>query len=464
MIGEIESLRELEKKILNDPIIQQVEELARRKRLAVYLVGGSIRDILLGKEARDYDFIMEGVEFSFLDSLGELFGCNYFSLGKGRQERVFRLIKEGKTIDFTVMVGDNIEQDLMRRDFTINAIAYSFEERRFYAPPQALKDLKERKIDLLSPHALKMDPLRMLRAVRYRCTLPNFHLTKKLSKEIRRQSGLLHDVAPERIRAEMDEIILSPYPAHGLQLMLDLGPLIEVFPEMAPLKGILQGRHHSTDTLTHTIEVVGKLTEIIGKGPPFSIQLSKKDRLILGYGALFHDLGKPSTQLIDEQGEVHFYDHPQHSSHLAQAIMRRLKFQKSLRDAVVLLVENHMRILTLSTGAPKDKALRRLINTMGGMVKLLLLLGMADIEEKGASDEGGRDRFMNLCKRIWDLYEREDLIDPLPLLRGEDLLKLGYLPGPGLGEILKEVRRRQITGDLKDKEEAVTFIMGKYPH
>ncbi|RLB06309.1 MAG: hypothetical protein DRG50_05780 [Deltaproteobacteria bacterium] len=463
MISEIEDLSEVEKRILEDPIIQRVVELARREGVRLYLVGGTIRDIILDKEAGDYDFVMEEMDIFFLDQLGDLFAASYFSMGKGRQERVYRLVKEEKTIDFTVMVGDNIHQDLMRRDFTINAIAYSFEERRFYAPSQAVKDLKEGKIDLLSPQAVEMDPLRMLRAVRYRCTLPGFGLTERLKEEIKRQKGSLRDVAPERIRGEMDEIILSSYPAEGLRLMQELGLLLEVFPEMSPLQGLPQGRYHTTDALSHTIEVVGKVAEIIKRGPPFPFQPSRQQRLILGYGALFHDLGKPATKIIDERGEIHFYDHPQHSARLAQDIMRRLKFPNRFRDEVVLLVENHMRILTLSAGEPRDKALRRLINLMGEGIKLLLLLGLAEIEAKDIENEDEKSRYMDLCRRIWDLYEREDLIAPLPLLRGEDLLALGYSPGPRLGEILKEVSRRQITGELKDKEEALKFVREEYP-
>ncbi len=458
----IENLDEVEERILDDPVIQRVMDLARRRGVPLYLVGGAIRNILLDKEVRDYDFVLKEMESSFLDQLGDLFEAAYFSMGKGRQERVYRLAKEEKTIDFTVMVGDNIHQDLMRRDFTINAIAYSFDERRFYAPSQATKDLKEGRIDLLSPQAVEKDPLRMLRAIRYRCTLPGFDLTERLQEEIRRQKGLVQGVAPERIRGEIDEIILSPYPAQGLQLTHGLGLLTEIFSEMIPLQDFPQGRHHTTDVLSHTIEVVGKVAEIISENPPFPFQPSRQERLILGYGALFHDLGKPATKSIDERGEVHFYDHPQHSSHLAHGIMRRLKFPNRLRDEIILLVENHMRILTLSAGKPRDKALRRLINAMGEGIRLLLLLGLAETEAKGGGGEGEKKRFMDLCRRIWDLYQEEDLIDPLPLLRGEDLLQLGYSSGPRLGEILKEVKKRQIGGELKDREAALKFVHEKY--
>jgi len=452
----------VEKRIVTDPIIQQVRDFARHKGLPIYLVGGAIRDILLEREIKDYDFVVKEMTTAFLDQLGDLLEASVFPMGKGRHEGVYRLVKGEHTIDFAVMEGDTIDQDLTRRDFTINAIAYSFTEKRFSAPPQAVEDLKAGRIDLVSPQALQADPLRMLRAVRYRCTLPGFDLSEPLKEGITRHQELISDVAPERIRAELDQIILSPVPAHGVQLMHDLGLLIRVVPELAPLEGLPQGRRHITDALSHTIEVVGEVNRLVSEGHPFPFQPTDQDRLILGYAALFHDLGKPATQSIDERGEVHFYGHPQESSLLAEGIMRRLKFPNRVRDGILLVVENHMRILTLARGDPKDSALRRLINTMGEEIRLLLILGLAETGSKGNGDEDEQARFMALCQRLWDLYEREDLIAPEPLLRGRDLLALGHAPGPRMGEILEEVKKRQIAGELRNKEEALQFVKKGY--
>ena len=458
-----EDFRGAEKRILADPIIQQVAELARQKEVLLYIVGGTIRDILLGRKIRDYDFVVEQLEIPFLDQLGGLLEASVFPMGKGRVEEICRLVKGELTIDFAVMEGDNIKQDLMRRDFTINAIAYSFSEGRFFTAPQAMEDLEAGRINLVSPQALVADPLRMLRAVRYCCTLPGFALTERLIEEIKRHKELLTEVAPERIRAELDEIILSPSPAQGLGLMHELGVLTRIFPEIAPLENLPQGRYHVTDALSHTIEVVGAVSTLIRKDHPFPFQPSRDDCLIAGYAALFHDLGKPATKSTDEGGEIHFYCHPEHSSLLAQGIMKRLRFPNSVRDGVVPLVENHMRILTLAQGEPTDKALRRLIHSMGEGIRLLLVLGLAETGSKQGDEKEERKRFMDLCGRIWELYNKGDLIAPEPLLMGRDLLGLGHAPGPHIGEILTEVRRRQIAGELKDREEALQFVQGVYP-
>ena len=456
-----------EKRILADPVIQQVVGFARQKEVSLYLVGGTIRDILLSRKIKDYDFVVGKVALSLLDQLGGLLEASVFPMGKGKGEQIYRLVKGEQAIDFAVMEGDDITQDLMRRDFTVNAFAYSFSEGRFFTAPQAMEDLTAGRINLVSPQALEADPLRMLRAVRYCCTLPGFALTDTLKEEIRRHKELLAEVSPERIRVELDQIILSPSPAQGLKLMHELDLLTCVFPELAPLEDLPQGRYHLTDALCHSIEVVREVDILMREKHPFFPQSSTDDRLIVGYAALFHDLGKPATKSIDAEGEIHFYGHPEQSSHLAQGIMRRLKFPTRVQDGVIPLVGNHMRILTLAQGEPTDKALRRLIHAMGEGIRLLLVLGLAETGSKQGNDqwddtEEGK-RFMDLCQRILNLYDKEDLIAPEPLLMGRDLLGLGHSPGPRLGEILTEVRKRQIAGELKDREEALRFVREAYP-
>ena len=457
----LEDFSGVEKKVLADPIIQQVLRVARQNKESLYLVGGTIRDILLRRKINDYDFVVKVVDKPFLDQLGDFLKASVFLMGK--REQIYRLVKGERVIDFSVMGGDDIMQDLLRRDFTINAISYSFAERRFFTAPQAMEDLKAGRIDLVSPQALEADPLRMLRALRYRCTLPGFVLTDRLQEEIKRHKELLRGVAPERIRAELDEIILSPSPAQGLALMHELGLLTSIFPELAPLEALPQGRYHRTDALSHTIEVVGAVDTLLREKQPFPFQPSRDDCLIVGYAALFHDLGKPATKSIDAGGQIHFFGHPEHSSLLAQGIMKRLRFPSKVRDGVIPLVENHMRILTLAAGEPTDKALRRLIHAMGEGIRLLLVLGLAETGSKQGDDTEERGRFMDLCQRIWDLYDTEDLIAPEPLLMGRDLLRLGHSPGPRLGEILTEVRRRQIAGELRDRDEALRFVHEAYP-
>jgi poly(A) polymerase len=457
----LEDLDAVKARILADAIFRQVAECAREEKVPLYLVGGAIRDVLLEREIKDYDFVVADVSQSFLERLAGLLQASVFPMGKERKEQVYRLVKGAQTIDIARIAGDDITQDLMRRDFTINAIAYDVAGGKVFAVPQALDDLKNGRIALVTPQALEMDPVRMLRAIRYHCTLPGFELAESLKKGIRRNKGLLSAVAPERIKAELDQIILSPVPELGLRVMHELGFLCLIFPELASLEDLPQGRYHKTDALSHTVEIVGEVNRLVLQGNPFSFHPLEEGRFILGYAALFHDLGKPATKSSDDAGEIHFYGHPQESSRLAQEIMRRLKFANTIREGVVLLVENHMRILTLARDKPLDKALRRFIHAMGEKTNLLLLLGLAETGSK-CGEEAEQRQFMELCRRISDLYKAEDLITPEPLLQGRDLLALGFSPGPRMGEILAEVRERQITGELRDAEEALVFVQDRY--
>jgi tRNA nucleotidyltransferase/poly(A) polymerase len=172
-----QDLAEVRQQIFADPIIEQVAAIARQKKVPLYLVGGAIRDLLLGRQVNDYDFVLKKIKMPFLNQLRDRMGASLFPMGKEKQERVYRLLKDDKTVDLAALAGDGIVQDLQRRDFTINAIAYAFDQGRFYCDPHAIGDIKAGRITLVSPHALQTDPLRMLRAIRYRCTLSNFDMT-----------------------------------------------------------------------------------------------------------------------------------------------------------------------------------------------------------------------------------------------------------------------------------------------
>lgn len=452
-------LKEAERRILQDSLISRVFEEAERRGLRLYLVGGAVRDFLIGRQPKDYDFVLEAFCSSFLKRLRDLFRTSYFPLGKGKEERVFRLVKDGKVLDFTLLANRTLQEDLLRRDFTINAMAYSPAHRRFYVPQRALEDLRAGRIEPLSSKALVDDPLRMLRALRY-CSTLGFSLSQRAEEGIRRNRGLLKGVAGERVLMEMEEILLSPAPERALRPMAAWGILEVLFPEMAPLRGLDQGDHHQRDVLEHSAEVAIKALEIArGKGP-FLPNPEKGDLLVLGYCGLFHDLGKAATKEVDTDGKVHFYGHEKASRELASRIMKRYPFPTSLRDRVLRLVEAHMRPLTLIRGAPTDRALRRLINHMGEDIELLLVFGLAEIEEKGKGDE--LKAYEGLCRRILRLLQEEDVIDPPPLLGGRDLLAMGFSPGPRMGEILRQIRRLQIEGELKTREEAESYVRGNF--
>jgi tRNA nucleotidyltransferase/poly(A) polymerase len=192
------------------------------------------------------------------------------------------------------------------------------------------------------------------------------------------------------------------------------------------------------------------------------MMLVQEDELSLGYAALFHDLGKQDTATRDDKGSIHFYQHESFSSRRALEIMERLRFSNTLRDQVVHLVREHMRILNLSPET-KEAALKRLVHQMGDLTPLLVLHTLADKEASRGILSLPRDEAVEaLCLRILELYGKDDIVRPPPLVTGRDLIALGYAPGPRVGHILKVIREHQVMGEIKTREEALKFLREEF--
>lgn len=447
-------LREAERRIWQDPVVQRVIQEASRRGLRVYLVGGAVRDHILGRPHRDYDFVLEKVCPSFLNALGAFFEARYFPLGKG--ERVYRIVKGDKVLDFSPMAGADIVEDLRRRDFTINAIAYCPQERKFYSHPRSLEDLQRGLITPLSPKALDDDPLRILRGFRYMATL-GFEMAEGLRELVREKASSLLRVAPERILMEMDEILLARGTRRALEAMAETGVLEVLFPELRPLRGVPQG-HGPHDAFHHTLRVCCLALEKAKGQGPWGLSGDQEDVLVLGYAALFHDLGKGETMSLDGEGKVHFYGHESVSVEKARGIMERYPFSNARRERVLRLVANHMRPLGLLQAGATERALRRLSSAVAEDLPLLLTLALAETEEKGEDPAP----LFALAQRLFEVRGREKAAEESPLIRGRDLLEMGLEPGPLIGEILRRVRDLQVEGKLRTREEALEFVRRTY--
>lgn len=452
-------LEEAERRIWSDPVVQRVANEASRRGLKVYLVGGAVRDHILGRPHKDYDFVLERLCASFLKSLGTHFETRYFPLG--REEKVYRIVKEDKVLDFTPMVGKDIMEDLLRRDFTINAIAYCPQQRKFYSHPRSLEDLRKGLLSPLSPQALEDDPLRILRGFRYMATL-GFEMVQGLKLLIEEKKGLLREVAPERILMEMDEILLSSRPGRALRAMAETGVLEVVLPELSPLRDVPPGTPRERDAFYHSLSVCSLALEEIRERDriplPEGVSLGPEDLLVLGYGALLHDLGKADALSFDEKGRPRFHGHESLSAAKAQGIMERYPFSRDRKKRVLRLISNHMRPLNLLKTGATERALRRLAFEMGDDLPLLMTLAFADTEEKGEDPSG----LLSLARRALEVMRRIKEAEAAPLIRGRDLLEMGFTPGPHLGEILRRVKDLQIEGSLKNREEALQYVKKTY--
>lgn len=464
--------QELKKKTLEDPILFKLSKLAQEKKVSFYLVGGYLRDMLLnlrpsppGIKRMDYDFTLSKKDIPFIQAIEKVFGIHFFRVGKEETHTItYRAMGKEMSIDLTPFQGETIEEDLQKRDFTINAMALSLSDGKFLSVEGALEDIQKRQIRMASSTSIDQDPLRMLRAIRYICTLEGFHLEEGLRKEIISKKHLIQNMPSERIKMELDLILLSPHPGTGIRWLYELGLLFVLIPELKGLEELSQNEHHHLKVLPHILLMIEKLLGVYDwiKERGRSVSLSNEDRLVLSYTALFHDLGKQDTFSQDEEGDIHFYQHEYFSSERAKIILERLRFSNLMKERVLKLVKNHMRILNLSKGT-KEAALKRLVHQMGEETLLLVLHTIADKEASRGILSIEKDETVEFnCLRILDLFKQKEILYPPPLLNGYDVMALGYSPGPRVGEILKYIREKQIEGEVKTREDALNLLREKF--
>jgi putative nucleotidyltransferase with HDIG domain len=458
-------LNQVRREIHADPILSKLSKLAREKKIPLFLVGGYTRDLLRGAPRRDYDFTLSKEASFCITTIEEVLHHHFFKVGKEeRNTTTYRMIREDMSIDLTFLQGDTIEEDLLRRDFTINAMAFSLQDETFHWVEGSLEDIEKKLIRPVSIHSIDQDPLRMLRAIRYLCTLDGFALDEGLKKEISLKKGKILSLPGERIKTELDQILLSPQPAIGMKSLYESDLFLTLFPELKGLENLGQNEHHHGDVLSHTLLMIEKISrafEWVARKHQ-NIPLTQEDRLSLFYAGLFHDIGKQDTYSKDEKERVHFYDHESFSVEAAERIMERLRFSNLMKNKILHLIKNHMRILNLSWET-KETALKRLVNQIGEETPLLILLTLADKEaSRGILSIQIDEVVEKNCLRILELFKEKEIVHPPPLITGHDVMALGYSAGPRVGQILDFIRQRQVEGEIKNREEALRRLREKF--
>lgn len=459
------------RRILNDPILFKLSSLAREKGVPLYLVGGYPRDLLLGNQppppqrtTMDYDFVLPREFFSFISAMEHTLQFRFFRVGKEEAGTLtYRMLRKEMGIDVTFFQGENLKEDLQRRDFTINAIAISLLDGTCYWTPGALEDIEKRILRSVSPSSIDLDPLRMLRAIRYLCSLEGFTIDIGLEQEIASKKDRIKDLPGERIKMELDRILLSPRAGLGVRSLYELGLLLALMPELSGLKNLGQNRHHHLQVLPHVLLMIDKIPWaeqwLAEKENPLSLSL--EDRLVLYYASLFHDLGKQDTYSQDEEGKVHFYHHESFSCERAKGIMERLRFSNLMQSRILHLIKQHMRILNLSS-ATGASALKRLIHQMGKDLPLLVLHTLADKEaSRGILSIEIDEVVEGHCLRILKLFNEKDILHPPLLLNGHDMMALGIEQGPRIGQMLNFIREKQLEGEIRTREQALKFVKEK---
>jgi poly(A) polymerase len=435
-----------------------------------WVAGGWVRDRLLGRTSADADLVIEGDPEAAARAAADSLRGSFVVLDAAR--RIYRVALPHAHVDFTAMRGASIEQDLKKRDFTINAVGLpaSRAPRRLWRrdlvdPTGGLSDIAEKVVRPTGPSVFEEDPLRTMRAIRLAAAL-GFSLPPSTRRAIGRHAHLLSGVAAERVRDELFPVLRSRQAHLHLDTAQRLGLMRIAMPEIEPLRGLRQGRHHRLDAWGHTLEALRHLNRLLRQAGSWAGRFEKKVRTILEeptsgdrtradmlrFACLLHDIGKPATLSFDERG-MHFYGHPGLGGKAAAAAARRLRMSRLEASAVRALVENHMRPLLLTRGEATARALRRLVADVGDRCAELACLALADLMAGRPSRAAVRVQRDLTARLLAHLFTRPAV--RRPLLNGREVMaRYGLQQGPIVGWLLETVRRAQLERGIKTREEA----------
>lgn len=435
-----------------------------------FLVGGSVRDLLLGLSSSDYDIAVSGNPEKYAKQTARNLSGRLVLMGKPGQE-IYRVVTQAFTIDISPIKGTSIQMDLMQRDFTVNAIACDLASGKRIDPLGAKSDLDEKKIRMVSGKAFKKDPIRLLRAFRLSASL-NFIIEPKTLATIGKYAPLIKNVAGERIRSEIMELFRAKKVYPLLLQMADSTLLFHLFPDLKPLKGCKQNRFHALDVYQHTLSAFSHL-EIIQNNPADSTHRAliqspeaaeKIDWVLLKCSMLLHDIGKPSTRTSDPEGTVHFYGHAEKGSQMAGQVAKQFRFSTRESKKIAFIIKNHVRPLNLFTAhiasSKSSKAKTRFFIKCGEKTPELLLHAIADIKGKGNWNDPRNENFIRfaqtLLKEFFTVFSKKKK-NP-PLLTGRDLIQeLGISPSPVFKTLLLEVEAARLSGTVKDRSAALAL-------
>lgn len=445
-----------------------------------FVVGGAVRDLILGKlETADLDLAIaeNGIEVS--ERIASTFGRGVTFVPLDRNAGVGRLVvwrDSSATIDIGSFKGKDIREDLLHRDFTINAMAISLKDfmadnqGNIFDPLGGQADLSQRVLRICYPESFSDDPLRILRAFRF-TTLLDLTMTPQTSELLGAAIPELSSVAPERLRDELFFVLCSRNASTGLAAMESRGIFDVILPELVPSRRFLQNDYHHLDVLNHSLETVRCLETILEELPvplrdlesTVSTYLDgepvrgRPRRGLLKLAALLHDSGKPHAAAIGEDGRLHFIGHEKVSRDIARQVMTRLRMARKERDSVELWVGGHMRASLFKLPTISPRAMRKIVRDFGNDVVGLALLALADI----AATRGPATTPMEGeiaargAAQVLNSYLETPETSVRLFLNGTDLIEqLGMEQGPEIGRILRLLADMQDDGIITSREEA----------
>ena len=478
-----------------DPLLDRLRPLLATHPLPVYLVGGVVRDALLGRVNHDIDLIVAGDAIDLTFDLARRLGLPAYRLDEERDVGRILVPDSGTTLDIARFRGESLADDLRARDFTINALALpaaALTAEAVIDHHDGLADLAAGRIRIIHDGSIADDPVRALRAARFAVQL-GFALTAETVAAVRAAGPMLpRRTSPERMRDELCRLLLTDEPAHAVALLRDYDLLSHVLPEVAALAGVAQSPPHHEAVLEHTYSVLRCLVAVeaiaAGQGAddewgaavaailsPHQDALAAHleaaldggfgGRLLLRWGALLHDSGKPQTQTTDETGRIRFLGHDDTGAALARTRLNRLKFSSEAVRRVHDAVAGHMRPLYLAKeGRPPSRRTiyryYRALHAAGLDVALLSLADhLATYDGPGPGDSWAA--LLAVVGALLDTYftSYQETVAPTRLLNGLEVMELlGMAPGRELGRLLAELEEAQAAGEVTTREAAVEFV------
>jgi putative nucleotidyltransferase with HDIG domain len=482
------------------PFSELLEQIAAASPggVTLYLVGGAVRDALLGRSTHDLDFVLAGDVLRFARGLADRLGAAFYPLDEARHTGRLVLSRPGgrrEKLDFARLQGPDLESDLRARDFTINAMAIDIRRpQELLDPLHGAADLHAKKLRACSPTSLADDPLRILRAVRQAAAF-GLQVDPETRSQMRQAVARLPGISPERVRDELFRILDGSLPAVCLRALDQFGALPYVLPELPALKGVDQPLPHIDDVWDHTLAVLQRLEGVLAAlGPAYdpdtaanlplglavlrlgrfreplgghmdaALNPERSLRALLFLAALYHDIAKPLTRSVEAGGRIRFIGHDLEGARVVEERARALRLSNVETERLKTIVRQHMRpgLLAQAGQPPTRRAIYRFFRDTGPAGVDICLLSLADtLATHGpALPPESWAIHLDVVRALLEAWwERpEESISPPALINGVEMMaELGLSPGPQVGRLLEAVREAQATGRVSTREEALAL-------
>lgn len=458
--------------IQNNFILKTITPFFKEQAESCYIVGGFLRDCLLNRESCDVDIVVpQNTAESTAKRLADFINGYFVELDN--VNNIYRVVFEDKInyVDIADCTGSCIEEDLKRRDFTINAIAYDLKKEKLIDINSGLEDLKKGIIREISELNITDDPIRILRAFRFQSEL-GFNFSDELKEIIKKHCLLIKNPAKERVNTELIKLFDGKYADGTLTDMENFGILEQVFPFVKDLKKVPPNSHHHLGLLEHSIETV-KQVQLYYENAVADVKSHLDETLFAGHkriaylklGAFLHDTGKPSVWTIDTQtGRHRFIMHDSEGAKIIEPYLKDLKFSKKQISYLQKIIKNHIYPAGVVTSdETSEKAYLRFYRKMGDETIDLIAIAYADrmsalgpeiTQEMINKNINGLDKLLN------GYLKQKTELKPLPkLLDGKEIMQILNIPqSKELGKIIEKLKEAQISSDVITKEDAINFI------